>query len=164
MIEMIEGLPAPVVGMRAEGKLSKQDYEDAVIPAVRAMLDGHDRVRLLYVLGDDFDGYSIGAMWEDTKLGVGHLRSFERIACVTDADWVDERGQGLRLDDPGRGARVRRRRGGRGPGVDHGGALTSPAAPAIRDRMRGRRSCSARGRAAVSAGLGRLGGVGDRGA
>jgi len=89
MIEMIEGLPAPVVGVRAAGKLTKQDYEDAVIPAVQAMLDAHDRVRLLYVLGDDFDGYSIGAMWEDTKLGVEHLRSWERIACVTDADWVD---------------------------------------------------------------------------
>ena len=88
MIEMIEGLPAPVVGMRAEGELTKGDYEEAVIPAVRAMLDAHDRVRLLYVLGDDFDGYSIGAMWEDTKLGVGNLRSWERIACVTDADWV----------------------------------------------------------------------------
>ena len=89
MIEMIEGLPAPVVGMRADGELTKEDYEDAVIPAVRAMLDAHDRVRLLDVLGDDFDGYSIGAMWEDTKLGVGHLRSWERIACVTDADWVE---------------------------------------------------------------------------
>jgi hypothetical protein len=89
MIELIEGLPAPVVGMRAEGKVEKSDYERTVIPAVRAMLDAHGRVRLLYVLGDDFDGYSIAAMWEDTKLGVANIRSWERIACVTDADWVE---------------------------------------------------------------------------
>jgi SpoIIAA-like len=89
MIELIEGLPAPVVGMRAEGKVEKSDYERTVIPAVRAMLDAHSRVRLLYVLGDDFDGYSIAAMWEDTKLGVANIRSWERIACVTDADWVE---------------------------------------------------------------------------
>ena len=89
MIERIEDLPEPVVGMRAEGKVEKADYQEIVIPAVRAVLDRHERVRLLYVLGDDFDGYSIGAMWEDTKLGAGHLRSWERIAVVTDADWVE---------------------------------------------------------------------------
>ncbi len=72
-----------------KSKVEKSDYERTVIPAVRAMLDAHDRVRLLYVLGDDFDGYSIAAMWEDTKLGVSNVRSWERIACVTDADWVE---------------------------------------------------------------------------
>jgi hypothetical protein len=27
-------------------------------------------------------------MWEDTKLGLGHLRAWEHIAVVCDADWL----------------------------------------------------------------------------
>jgi hypothetical protein len=27
-------------------------------------------------------------VWEDTKLGAGSLRSWERIAVVTDAEWI----------------------------------------------------------------------------
>ena len=60
MIELIEGLPAPVVGLRVGGEVTRQDYERVLLPAVRAMRESHDRIRLLYVLGADFDGYSAG--------------------------------------------------------------------------------------------------------
>lgn len=89
MIELIEGLPAPVVGLRAEGTVSAADYERELVPAVEAMIAAHDKVRVLYVLGDDFDGYSFGAAWQDTKLGLGNLRHWERVAIVTDADWIE---------------------------------------------------------------------------
>ena len=88
MIELIEGLPAPVVGMRASGRITKEDYRGVVEPAVDGAIAAHGRVRLLYVLGEDLDGYSLGAIWEDTKLGAGHLRAWERVAVVTDAGWV----------------------------------------------------------------------------
>ncbi len=39
-----------------------------------------------YVLGDEFTGYSAGAMWDDAKVGMHHLFSWERIALVTDHD------------------------------------------------------------------------------
>ena len=38
------------------------------------------------VLGEEFTGYSGGAMWEDAKVGMFNLFSFERIAVVTDDD------------------------------------------------------------------------------
>ena len=89
MIELIEGLPEQVVGIRASGKVTRDDYEQVFIPKVDSVLQSHDRVRILYVLGDDFDGYSLGAMWDDTKVGAEHLRAWERIAVVTDVDWVE---------------------------------------------------------------------------
>jgi hypothetical protein len=91
MIERIEGLPDPVVGLRASGKVTREDYDEVVIPAVRGMLDAHKRVRLLYVVGDEFDGYALGAIWDDLKLGVSTIRAgWERIAVVTDEDWVEK--------------------------------------------------------------------------
>jgi hypothetical protein len=51
-------------------------------------LAAHDKVRLLYQLGEDFDGFDMAAIWEDTKVGLGHLAAWERIALVTDEDWI----------------------------------------------------------------------------
>jgi hypothetical protein len=88
VIERIEGLPAPVVGLRVSGDVTREDYERVLLPAVASMREDHDKIRLLYVLGDDFDGYSAGAIWEDAKLGAHSLLAWDRIAVVTDADWM----------------------------------------------------------------------------
>lgn len=84
MIRPIDGLPDNVIGFEAVGEVRAGDYITILDPAVDAALENHDKIRLLYVLGDDFDGYSGGAMWEDTKVGVSHLSKWEKIAIVTD--------------------------------------------------------------------------------
>ena len=48
----------------------------------------NSKLRLLYLLGDDFSGFSAAAAWEDTKVGLRHFTLFERIAVVTDIDWI----------------------------------------------------------------------------
>jgi hypothetical protein len=39
-------------------------------------------------LGEAFDEFSGAAAWEDTKVGLKHLTQFDRIAVVTDVDWI----------------------------------------------------------------------------
>ena len=46
-------------------------------------------MRLVYVLGPEFTGYSAGADWQDAKLGVHHLSAWERAAVVSDVEWVE---------------------------------------------------------------------------
>ena len=61
-----------------------------LIPAVEAALkDGH-KVRLLYVLGDDVKGmgFTAGAAWQDSKVGLGHYNRWEKVAVVSDKDWL----------------------------------------------------------------------------
>jgi hypothetical protein len=53
------------------------------------------------VLGREFPDYSAGAMWEDTKLGLANLRSWERIAIVSDAEWLRHALNGLGWMFPG---------------------------------------------------------------
>jgi len=84
MISPIPGLPEDVIGFEASGKVTDADYEQVLIPAVQAALERDDDLRFLYVLGRDFDGYSASAMWDDTKVGLKHWGSWERIAVVTD--------------------------------------------------------------------------------
>ena len=87
-VEMIPALPDDVIGFIAKGEVQRSDYESTIDPAVEETLSNHDKIRLLYVLGADFDGFSGGAAWEDGKLGMKHLTRFEMIAVVTDRDWV----------------------------------------------------------------------------
>jgi SpoIIAA-like len=84
MIELIPGLPSGVVGLEAKGKVSGEDYEQVVIPAVEQARRAHERIRLLYVLGSRFDGFSAAAMWDDARVGMRHPFSWERVAMVTD--------------------------------------------------------------------------------
>lgn len=84
MIEMIEGLGEGVIGARAVGKVTADDYESTLIPAVEAALSTHDKIRMLYVLGSEFDGYDAEAALDDTRMGMHHWSDFERIAVVTD--------------------------------------------------------------------------------
>ena len=88
MIELMPDLPDQVVGIRAIGELEDDDYEDVLVPAIEDRLSRHDKIRLLYVLGPESEGYEADAMWEDAKLGVKTFTSYERIAVVTDSNAV----------------------------------------------------------------------------
>ena len=84
MIEPVEGAPVGVLAFKAVGKVEAADYENVLTPAIEAAIAEHGKVRLVYELGSEFDGYSVGATWEDMKLWTPHLRSWERCAVVTD--------------------------------------------------------------------------------
>ena len=88
MIERIPGLPDTVLGFRAKGTVTADDYESTIIPAVEAMFARHPKVRFLYQLGDGFSGFEAAAMWDDTKLGLKHLAGWEKMAVVSDVEWI----------------------------------------------------------------------------
>ncbi|MBD3923879.1 STAS/SEC14 domain-containing protein [Nocardioides cavernae] len=88
MIRVLSDLPAGVLGLEAIDDVEEQDYRDVLVPAVEEAIAEHGKVRLVYVLGPEFDEYEKEAVWEDLKLGARHASSFERIAVVTDAPWV----------------------------------------------------------------------------
>ena len=83
MLERIPDLPDSVVGIRASGEVTGDDYKNVLIPAVVAALQGGHKVRLLYVLGEDVKGFTAGAAWQDTKVGLGHYSSWEKVAVVS---------------------------------------------------------------------------------
>jgi len=86
VIEELQDLPSGVIGFQTSGKLEATDYRDVVLPALdRAFAAGE--VRFLIVM-TDFEGLSGGALWQDLKVGVEHLRGWKRIAVVTDIVWV----------------------------------------------------------------------------
>ena len=88
MIEVVES-KAKVLWLRASGKLTGQDYEEVLIPRLEEAIRDHGKVRLLFHLDQDFQGWELGAMWDDAKFGLQHRRDFDKIAVVGGPRWVD---------------------------------------------------------------------------
>jgi hypothetical protein len=90
VIERIAEMPAGTIGLRAAGKLSKEDYATVLEPALEEGIRSGE-LRLVFVI-TDFDGLEAGAMIEDMKTGFKALirdhSAWKRFALVTDVDWI----------------------------------------------------------------------------
>ena len=88
MIRVMCELPPGVLGFEARGKVTAQDYQTVMMPEINRVVAGGDKLRIVYQLGSDFEGFTVGAMFDDAITGVGHLKAWERAAVVSDVDWV----------------------------------------------------------------------------
>lgn len=87
MLQTMTGLPPGVLGFEADGELHADDYRDVLLPAIEAVIQRGEKIRIVLVFRS-LDGLSGGALWQDLKMGVEHLTSWKRIALVTDIDWM----------------------------------------------------------------------------
>lgn len=81
-------MPAGTIGFEAVGEVEDDDWEAAVEPVLRSEIAEGHAVRLLYLIGTrshEIEGDAIGA---DTKFRARHVKAFERVAIVSDEDWV----------------------------------------------------------------------------
>lgn len=84
----MEGLPHDVVGIDIKGLITSQDYSGTLVPLIEHRAQDHKKLKMICVLGDYFDGYSPGAMWDDLRFGFSHLTTFSKLALVTDQEWI----------------------------------------------------------------------------
>lgn len=88
MLARIQDLPDGVIGVRAMGEVTKQDYEQVIEPMFEEARRAGERIRFLYHFGPDFEGFRPAAAWDDMRIGLRYLRLFERCAVVSDKDWI----------------------------------------------------------------------------
>ena len=88
MIEIDSTAPDDVVVAVAHGRVSGKDHEDVLVPEIESKLRRHGKIACLYQLAPDFSGFTAEAMWDDLKVGVGHVNGFDKVAIVTDVGWV----------------------------------------------------------------------------
>ncbi len=103
MIERIDDMPAGTTGLRASGKLTKEDYVDVLEPALnKAVACG--AVRLLFVL-ESFDGLAPSAVPEDMKTGFRAWfrdhKAWQKMAFVTDIEWIAKATRAFAFVAPG---------------------------------------------------------------
>lgn len=86
---MAEGLEiissGKLLHVKATGKLTKETYE-TFVPAVDEQIKQHGKLRVLFEM-HDFHGWTVGALWEDTKFDLKHWKDIERLALVGETKW-----------------------------------------------------------------------------
>jgi SpoIIAA-like len=90
MIEVLKDLPPGIDGVRAIGKVSKEDYDKVLVPFFEEARREGRRIRFVYQLGPEFEAFTPGAAWEDAKIGLQSIRLFDGCAVVTDLGWIRE--------------------------------------------------------------------------
>ncbi|CAB3803913.1 hypothetical protein LMG28688_05869 [Paraburkholderia caffeinitolerans] len=88
MIELLRDMPEGVAGFVAKQRVTRRDYERVVLPVMQTLFAVHGKIRCYYELGDEFSGMDGGAIWEDFKLGFEHPTRWERVAVVSDVEWL----------------------------------------------------------------------------
>jgi hypothetical protein len=84
MIETIQTGSPKTIGFKLSGKLHDEDYK-TFVPTVETLL-AEGKVRL-FVQFEDFHGWDLHAVWDDTKFALKHYGDLERIAMVGDRKW-----------------------------------------------------------------------------
>ena len=90
MIETLPDMPAGVTGIRVSGRLRGDELREFKPTMEKLVKDGE--IRIVEVIGSDYEGFGPGGLVEDLKVGFGalfqHHSAFKRIAVVTDKVWV----------------------------------------------------------------------------
>jgi hypothetical protein len=84
----MRNMPAGTIGFEAVGEVEDDDWEQAVEPLLRAEIAAGRKVRLMYLLGPDARSVEGDAMKADTGFRARHATSFDRVAVVSDEDWM----------------------------------------------------------------------------
>jgi hypothetical protein len=91
MVEPLDGMREGTIGFRATGRVTRAEYHDLLLPAMKAAAEAGE-VRMVFAVGPGFEEFEPGALMEDAKvgvtLGIGHLHAWKRTAVVTDVDWI----------------------------------------------------------------------------
>jgi hypothetical protein len=78
-----------VLGFHITGKLSAEDYEEVLMPAIEAQIEANGKARILLKWDENFKGWEAKAMLDDARLGFAHWNDFEKIALVGAPKWLD---------------------------------------------------------------------------
>lgn len=77
-----------IVGFKAIGKITQEDYTKTLLPIFEEARDSGEKLRVFLSFGSDFEGYTLNAAWEDSKFGLKYLRTIEKAAVVSDQRWI----------------------------------------------------------------------------
>jgi len=88
MLRRMKDMPVGTIGFEAIGEVEDDDWEETVEPVLRHEMADGQKIRLLYLLGAEARDVEGDAVTADTGFRARHATSFERVAVVSDEDWM----------------------------------------------------------------------------
>jgi hypothetical protein len=90
MLQFINDLPAHVIGIRATGEVTKDDFDTVLLPRMDELVKRQGEINYILVLQTEVQNFTIGAWWDDLKLGLKHFTKWKKIAIVTDQAIIEK--------------------------------------------------------------------------
>jgi hypothetical protein len=88
MMEQITNLPDGMIGFRASGEVTKEDYLNVVIPAVEQLVRITGTINFLLLLDTSVARFMPGAWLQDALIGLRRLTRWRRASIVADSEGV----------------------------------------------------------------------------
>jgi hypothetical protein len=88
MISKINDLPGNMIGFRATGDVTAEDFQNTVIPEVKEFLKTQDQLNYMLVLDTDVKNFTSGAWISDVWLGLKELTKWNRSAIISDSKTI----------------------------------------------------------------------------
>ena len=101
MIERLADLPPYVVGLKAVGEVTQEDYDNVVLPAVNKVTKEYEGLSFLMVLETDIKNITFGAWMRDAWISLKEYAHWKRVAVVTDQKVAATLNNSLRYVFPG---------------------------------------------------------------
>lgn len=88
MISIINDAPENVAAFNATGEITREDFENLVIPHVKTKVEQFGELNYLLYLNTDLGNFTAGAWLQDAFLGIKNITKWNRAAIVTDKEGV----------------------------------------------------------------------------
>src|SRR5262245_60032776 len=88
MLRPIADMPPGTLGFEAVGEVEDDDWEETVEPVLRDEIAQGRKLRLLYLIGPQSREVEGDAVQAGAEFRARHVTAFERVAIVSDEDWV----------------------------------------------------------------------------
>src|SRR4051812_14940516 len=86
MIRLIDNAPNNIAAFKAIGEVTKEDYQNVVVPEVNRVIEQAGHINFLLYLDTDIENYTAGAWIQDALLGLKNIAKWNRAAIVTDSE------------------------------------------------------------------------------
>jgi SpoIIAA-like len=90
MLTKLEGIPSYVAAFKARGEVTREDYENILVPEVERVDREHGHIHFMMVMETSAKNFSIGAWFKDAVLGLKHYRGWKKVAIVTDEKGIEK--------------------------------------------------------------------------
>lgn len=90
MLQLMKDVPQHVIGVRALGNVSKDDYEQTLVPAIEKAVKEDGELNLLMAIETDISHFTYGAWMQDAKVSLKHFGKWNKVAIVTDQKAIEK--------------------------------------------------------------------------
>lgn len=90
MVELLNDFPPYVAAYKATGQVSKEEYEQVVMARINEVARQYGKINFLVLMATDVSDYSFGSLVDYVKMTFNHFKEWNRLAVVSDAQWVNK--------------------------------------------------------------------------